>query len=166
VSGNETTRHLLANLLARVATEPSLLATLQADHTLIERAVEESLRVDPPVYTLLRNCERETDMFGEPMQPGEKIVFGVASANRDEALFDDPDAFRLDRPNFRDHVAFGAGPHICPGASLARLEGRVALETFIDRVGTVEPEPGWQPAKTPVFWANGPVDLPVRVTPL
>lgn len=165
VSGNETTRHLLANLLARVATEPDLLAALQADRSLVERAVEESLRVDPPVYTLLRNCERDTDMFGAPMQPGQKIVFGVASANRDEAIFDEPDAFKLDRANFREHVAFGAGPHICPGASLARLEGRVALDTFLERVGTVEPVPGWSPTKTPVFWANGPVDLPVRVTP-
>jgi cytochrome P450 len=165
VSGNETTRHLIANLLARVVSDPALFATLKADRSLVERAVEESLRLDPPVFTLLRNCEQETDMFGQAMKPGEKIVFGVASANRDEAVFEDPEAFRLDRPNVRDHVAFGGGPHICPGASLARLEGRVALDTFLDRVGSVAPEPGWARRKTPVFWANGPVDLPVRLTP-
>jgi cytochrome P450 len=163
VSGNETTRHLIANLLARVSTDPALFAALQADRSLVERAVEESLRLDPPVFTLLRNCEHETDMFGRRMVPGEKIVFGVASANRDEQVHDAPDEFRLDRPNFRDHVAFGGGPHICPGASLARLEARVALETFLDRVASVTPEPDWSWRKTPVFWANGPVDLRVRL---
>ena len=163
VSGNETTRHLIANLLLRVTVDPHLFATLKADRSLVERAVEESLRLDPPVFTLLRNCEQPTDMFGTAMNPGEKIVFGVASANRDEAVHDTPDAFRLDRPNFRDHVAFGGGPHICPGASLARLEARVALETFLDRVESVAPAPGWSWRKTPVFWANGPVDLPAEI---
>jgi cytochrome P450 len=165
VSGNETTRHLIANLLGRVCTQPDLFARLQADRSLVERAVEESLRLDPPVFTLLRNCEKPTDMFGAPMEAGEKIVFGVASANRDETVHEAPDEFRLDRPNFRDHVAFGGGPHICPGASLARLEARVALDTFLDRVGTAAPVDGWTWRKTPVFWANGPVDLPCALTP-
>ena len=165
VSGNETTRHLIANLLGRVCTQPELFARLQADRSLVERAVEESLRLDPPVFTLLRNCEKPTDMFGTPMEAGEKIVFGVASANRDETVHEAPDEFRLDRPNFRDHVAFGGGPHICPGASLARLEARVALDTFLDRVGTAAPVDGWTWRKTPVFWANGPVDLPCALTP-
>ena len=86
----------------------------------------------------------------------------MASANRDEAHFAAPDEFRIGRENARDHVAFGAGPHVCPGASLARLEGRVALETFVELVDGVEPESGWVPRKTPVFFANGPVDLRVR----
>jgi cytochrome P450 len=164
VSGNETTRHLIANLLARVSTDPELFAMLQADRSLVERAVEESLRLDPPVFTLLRNCEQSTEMFGPAMEPGEKVVFGVASANRDEAVHDDADSFRLDRTNFREHVAFGGGPHICPGASLARLEARVALETFLDRVASVAPTSDWTWRKTPVFWANGPVDLHVELT--
>ncbi len=164
VSGNETTRHLIANLLARVSTDPELFEMLQADRTLVERAVEESLRLDPPVFTLLRNCEMPTDMFGPAMEPGEKVVFGVASANRDEAVHVDADSFRLDRTNFREHVAFGGGPHICPGASLARLEARVALESFLDRVTSVTPTADWTWRKTPVFWANGLVDLKVNLT--
>jgi cytochrome P450 len=165
ISGNETTRHLIANLIATVVGDATLFATLKADRSLVERAVEESLRIDSPVHILLRNCNETTDMFGVEMQPGEKIAFGVASANRDETVFDDPDQFRLDRPNWREHFAFGGGPHICPGASVARLEARVALDTFLDRVDHVEPEPGWVRRKTPVFWANGPRDLPVRITP-
>ena len=163
ISGNETTRHLIANLIATVVSDPALFETLKADRSLVERAVEESLRIDSPVHVLLRNCEQATTMFGVEMQPGEKIAFGVASANRDESKYDDPHNFRLDRPNWREHFAFGGGPHICPGASLARLEARVALETFLDRVTTAETEPGWTRRKTPVFWANGPVDLPVRL---
>lgn len=164
VSGNETTRHLIANLLTTVATDPALFAALRADRSLVERAVEESLRMDPPVHVLLRNVEQDNDRFGVAMHAGEKVVFGVASANRDEAVFAEPHTFRLDRPNHREHFSFGGGPHICPGASLARLEARVALDTFLDRVGAVEVVEGWERTKCPVFWANGPIDLPVRVT--
>ena len=163
LAGNETTRQLLGNLLARLATDPPLFEQLKRDRSLIERAVEESLRIDPPFPMLLRNVERETTALGPPMCPGEKVVFGLASANRDETAHAAPDQFALDRSNWREHVAFGAGPHVCPGASLARLEGQVLLEVFLDRVAAVTPEPGWAPRKTPVFFANGPVDLRVRI---
>ncbi len=166
MSGNETTRHLIGNLLWRVISDPELFATLKADRGLCERAVEESLRLDSPVHMLMRDCTAETDVFGVPMRSGEKIVFGVASANRDEDYFDHPDEFRLDRARPKDHVAFGGGPHICPGASLARLEGRVALEVFLDRVAAAELAPGSTRRKTPVFWANGPHRLDALLTPL
>ena len=120
LAGNETTRQLLGNLLVRLVTDRALFARLQRDRSLVERAVEESLRIDPPFPMLLRNVERDTDVFGEAMCPGEKAVFGLASANRDETHFAHPDQFELDRGNWRDHIAFGAGPHVCPGASLAR----------------------------------------------
>ena len=97
-------------------------------------AVEESLRHDPPIRFLLRNCMQERELHGEQLDPGDKVAFGLLSANRDESVFDDPHAFRLDRPDPRGHVAFGGGPHVCPGASLARLEARVALGVFLDRV--------------------------------
>lgn len=164
ISGNETTRHLIANLLATVATRPDVFATLQADRSLVERAVEESLRVQPPIHILLRNVAADTSSLGRPMCAGEKIVFGLASANRDETVHEDPDEFRLDRPNWREHVAFGGGPHVCPGSALARLEARVVLETVLDRVGAIEVDDDWTWRKTPVFWGNGPVDLPVHLT--
>jgi cytochrome P450 len=164
ISGNETTRHLIANLLATVATRPDVFAALKADRSLVDRAVEESLRVDPPIHILLRNVAADTDVLGPAMCEGEKIVFGLASANRDERVHEDPDEFRLDRSNWREHVAFGGGPHVCPGSALARLEAKVVLETVLDRVDTLEVEEGWHWRKTPVFWGNGPVDLPVRLT--
>jgi cytochrome P450 len=163
LAGNETTRQLLGNLLARLATDRVLFERLRDDRSLVERAVEESLRIDPPFPMLMRNVEQEVTVFGPRMCPGEKVVFGLASANRDEAAYDEPDRFDLGRSNWREHVAFGAGPHVCPGASLARLEGQVLLETFLDRVAEVTPAPGWVPRKTPVFFANGPIDLPVHL---
>ena len=166
ISGNETTRHLIGNLFATVVGDPTLFARLKQarsddDRPLIERAVEESLRLDSPIHILLRNCLEPTEMFGVPMCPGDKVAFGIASANRDASHHASPDEFRLDRPNWRDHVAFGGGPHVCPGASLARLEARIALEVFLDRVDRVTIAPGWTRHKAPVFWANGPVDVQV-----
>lgn len=165
LGGNETTRHLIANLLARVATDPGLLERLRADPAAIAAAVDESLRLEPPVHQMIRTVEVPVDRFGPAMQPGDKIVYAVASANRDETVFDAPDTWRLDRENGTQHLAFGDGPHICPGQAIARLEGRVTTEVFVERVGTVAPVAGWRPRKVPVFWANGPVDLPVVLTP-
>jgi cytochrome P450 len=91
------------------------------------------------------------------------VAFGLASANRDPRTYDDPDAFRLDRPSPRDHLAFGGGPHVCPGAALARLEGRVALEVFVDRAHTARVVDGYRRKPVPVFWANGPRTLPVVI---
>jgi cytochrome P450 len=163
ISGNETTRHLLGNLLATLALEPDVFAALKADRSLVERAIEESLRLHSPIHVLLRNVVADTAVFGPEMEAGEKIVFGIASANRDETVHVDPDEFRLDRSNWRDHVAFGGGPHVCPGAALARLEAKILCETVLDRLDAIEVAPGWERRKTPVFWANGPVDLPVHV---
>lgn len=165
MSGNETTRHLIGNLLWRIIGDPELFAALKADRSLCERAVEESLRIDSPAHMLIRDCTADTDVFGAPMRNGDKIVFGVSSANRDEDYFEDPEEFRLDRDRPKDHVAFGGGPHICPGASLARLEGRVALEVFLDRVAAAELAPGCERQKTEVFWANGPDRLDAFLTP-
>ncbi|MDZ4825261.1 MAG: cytochrome P450 [Actinomycetota bacterium] len=164
MSGNETTRHLIANMLETVCTDPTLLARLGADRQLVPIVVEESLRHDSPIHVLMRDCLREVTIEGVTIPAGVKVAFGLASANRDARAHDVPDEFRLDRPSARDHLAFGGGPHVCPGASLARLEGRVALDVFLDRVDhalVVEP---YQREPVPVFWANGPRRLPVTLT--
>jgi hypothetical protein len=163
ISGNETTRHLIGNLLWRVVNDPGLFAALDADRSLISNAVEESLRLDPPVRFLMRNCMTDTQLHGESIPAGDKVVFGLASANRDESQFDDAQNFTLDRPDQRSHLAFGGGPHVCPGAALARLEARVAVEVFLDRVGSATAtEPGTYDG-VPVFWAHGPRVLRVRL---
>ena len=139
LSGNETTRHLLSNLLHRLATTNGLLETLRDRPELIPNAVEESLRLDSVIINLVRTVVRDSVFRGHAMQEGERVFFGVASANRDESIYEAPEEFRLDRPKPKGHAAFGGGPHVCPGASLARLEGRVVLEVAVERLSAVPP---------------------------
>jgi cytochrome P450 len=164
MSGNETTRHLIGNLLETVCADPALLDQLHGDADLQSTAVEESLRHDPPIHVLMRDCPHGATVDDTPIPAGTKVAFGLAAANRDPAMYDEPDAFRLDRPSARDHLAFGGGPHVCPGASLARLEGRIALEVFLDKVGTATLADGYRREPVPVFWANGPRTLPVTLS--
>lgn len=165
ISGNETTRHLISNLLWTIANDPALFARLRADRALIVNAVEESLRHDPPIQFLLRNCSTEAELHGAQLCPRDKVAFGLASANRDESRYEDPDTFVLDRADARSHLAFGGGPHICPGASLARLEARVAVEVLLDRVTAIRALAPDVYEEVPVGWAHGPRMLTVELTP-
>jgi len=144
MSGNETTRHLIANMLETVCTDALLFARLQTERDLVPTVVEESLRHDPPIHVLMRDCLEDVSIDGVTIPAGVKVGFGLASANRDERTYDDPGEFRVDRPSAKDHLAFGGGPHVCPGASLARLEGRVALDVFLDRVEQVSVYDGYR----------------------
>ncbi len=165
VAGNETTRNLLGNLIYRLAEDPARYAALRANRALIANAIEESLRFDSPVQLLARTCTGAIDVDGVPVEKGDRVLYSLASANRDERCFDAPDVFRLDRPRPRDHVAFGAGPHVCPGAFLARMEAKVTLETLLDRVQRIELAPDYVFDPNPVFWALGPRTLRVRLVP-
>jgi cytochrome P450 len=163
ISGNETTRHLIGNLLWRVTRDPALFDALQKNPSLIPAAVEECLRLDPPVKFLMRNCMMDGEVSGIEISAGEKVAFGLGSANRDAGHFDDADSFRLDRTEARSHLSFGGGPHVCPGAALARLEARVALEVFLDRVGSAQlSNPAYNAVE--VFWAHGPATLQAEIS--
>ena len=163
ISGNETTRNLIGNLLYMLASDPALFERLQADHDLVPTAVEESLRHDPPVQFLMRSCTQAAEVQGAQICPHDKVAFGIASANRDESVYDDPHAFRLDRPDPRNHLGFGGGPHVCPGATLARLEARVAVTVFLERVAGIRLADGQGYENVPVFWARGPRELRVEL---
>ena len=165
IAGNETTRNLLGNLIYRLAEVPSRYAALRADRELVPNAIEESLRFDSPVQLLARTCTEKIDVDGVPVAKGDRVLYSIASANRDERCISEPDQFRLDRPRPREHVAFGAGPHVCPGAFLARMEAKVALETLLDRVERIELARGYVFDPNPVFWALGPRTLRVRLVP-
>lgn len=162
IAGNETTRHAMGNLVQALALDPDLYARVCADRYLIPIAVEESLRHDSPTNLLMRDCIEPLEIGDAAIDTGDKVVFSVSSANRDETHYDDPESFRLDRPDPRDHLAFGAGPHICPGAALARLEARIFLDVLCDLVASLHFPDGYVPRKNPVFWSNGPAALPVR----
>ncbi|WP_436772589.1 cytochrome P450 [Yinghuangia sp. YIM S09857] len=165
ISGNETTRHLIGNLLYRLAADPGLFATLSADRSLIPAAVEESLRLDPPVRFLLRDCTEARAPRGVPIVTGDKVVFGIEPANRDPERFEAPTEFRLDRgPDSRRHLSFGGGPHVCPGALLARLEARVAVEELLTRATGMRLRDGHAFENVPTFWARGPQSVPVDIS--
>ncbi|HPG25560.1 MAG: cytochrome P450 [Spirochaetaceae bacterium] len=163
VAGNETTRNLIGNVLRRLALEPEILSRIHADPALIPRVVEESLRIEPPVQLTARTCTRDIRIDGVEVRKGDRLVLSLNAANRDETLYSDPDEFRLDRLRPRDHVGFGAGPHVCPGAYLARMETQVALEAFSNAVAEIRPAPGYVDDPNPVYWAHGPRTLRVRL---
>ena len=161
VAGNETTRNLIGNCLHVLATASDLYARVRSDRALIPVLVEESLRHDSPVQVLARAVLGDTEIAGQPLHPGDRVVFGVASANRDGAVYERADEFRLDRARPRDHLAFGTGPHVCPGATLARLETVTLLDALCDRVASIRLVDGFEPVPNPVFWALGHRSLPV-----
>jgi cytochrome P450 len=161
VAAYETTAQLIGNLLYRVLADPAVLEALRADPSLVPVAVEESLRMDPPATAMFRTVAETTQFSGETLEPGAKVCLGIASANRDESVFPDPDTFRLDRPNSDRHLAFGRGRHLCIGNDLARLEARVVLEIFLEQAGDAALAPGFVYKKTTPFFASGPQTLDV-----
>jgi cytochrome P450 len=163
IAGNETTRNLIGNCFHRLARDAELYARLRAEPALVGPLIEESLRLDAPVQLLARTCTRPIELDGVRIEAGERVLFSLAAANRDPLRWQAPVEFRLDRADPRDHLGFGAGPHICPGAYLARLETRVALETCLARVAQLELAPGYVWDPNPVFWAQGPRSLRVRL---
>ena len=163
VAGSETTRNLIANIALTLAQRPALLDHLRHHPADIPLAIEESLRLDPPLAFLLRRCTEAVTVAGVDLAKGSQVAFGLASANRDEAVFEDPDTFVVAREGVRSHLSFGDGPHVCPGAGLARLEARLAIETLVARVGHLDLEPGYEFRKSAVPFVNGPQTLPVRL---
>jgi len=135
VGGNETTTSLITNLFWRLLDAPEVLARLRSDPDLDTTAVEESLRLDAPVLGLYRTAVGEQQLGDATLDDRAKIMATFAAANRDPAVFEDPDNFRLDRDpeQLRKHLAFGLGRHFCPGAHLSRLEARIALRLTLDR---------------------------------
>lgn len=164
LGGISTTTNLLGNLLLRVLRDRGLHARLRAEPALIPAAVEESLRLDPPVLFLMRVCRRATVIAGVAIEPGATVLVGIASANRDEAVFEEPDVFRLDRGLPR-HISFSGGAHHCIGAGLARVVGEEAVGAFVEAfdVGDVELAPGFEFKGVPVFLEYGPERLEVLV---
>ncbi|HLY82479.1 MAG TPA: cytochrome P450 [Acidimicrobiales bacterium] len=134
VAGNETTRNLISHGLHALIEHPDEKAKLVARPDLIPGAVEEMLRWATPVMHFRRTATKATDIGGHPIAEGDKVVIWYSSANRDEAVFDDPYTFDVTRrPN--PHVAFGGGgPHFCLGANLARMEIRVVFEELMRRI--------------------------------
>jgi cytochrome P450 len=132
IAGHETTTNLLSNSAVVLAQHPESRRQLADNPALVPAAVEELLRYDSPVQGLGRTLTRQVDLHGQPMKAGDTVLLLFGSANRDDHAFPDADRFDINRRPERQ-VAFGRGIHFCLGASLARLEARVALQALLAR---------------------------------
>jgi hypothetical protein len=132
-AGFETTVNLLGNGIRMLLDNPEHLRTLSQRPELWPNAVEEILRVESPVQLTARIALNDTEIAGRPVSQGDLVVVYVAAANRDPAVFADPNAFDIERDNAGKHLAFSGGRHFCLGAALARAEGEVGLRSFFDR---------------------------------
>lgn len=132
VGGNLTTTDLIGNGVRLLLLNPTELAKLRADPSIINAVVEEVLRYEPPVDVTARIAPAPMDVGGCPLRQGQSLTVSLRGANRDPEVFDDPHRFNVSRKH-RPHVAFGGGAHICIGAPLARLEAQVALVKLFER---------------------------------
>ncbi|APE24885.1 MULTISPECIES: cytochrome P450 family protein [Streptomyces] len=163
IAGHETTVNLIANTVRNLLTHPEQLAALRADPDLLDGTIEESLRYDGPVETGTFRFTREAvTIGGREIAAGQYVLVGIGALDRDPARFPDPDRFDI-RRDTRGHLAFGHGIHYCLGAPLARLEGRIALRTLLDRFPDLELDPEGEPWEwLPGLLMRGVRHLPVR----
>lgn len=131
VAGTETTRNLISAGVALLAAHPDQRRRLAEDPELLPGAVEEMLRVSSPVLAFCRTAIADTEIRGQAIAAGDYVAMLYASANRDEEIWPEPDRFDISRGTERPHVAFGFGPHVCLGATLARMEARVLFEQLL-----------------------------------
>ncbi len=163
IAGNETTRIAIAQGVLAFCEHPQQWERLRADPSLMEPATEEVLRWTCPTHFMRRTATVDTELGGAPIRAGDKVVLWYVSGNRDEAEFDDPDAFDIGRSPNR-HLSFGrGGPHLCLGAHLARLEVRIVLAALARRVARFEL--AGEPRRIRSNFTNGLRALPIRAVP-
>lgn len=160
VNAGETTRSLLAFIMALLAQHPDQQRLLAERPELIPNAVEETLRYSPLNWSGCRTAVEDVEIRGQKVKRDDYVVMAYASANRDEDIWDRPDEYDITRPFDRDHQSFGYGEHSCPGALLARTDAITVLERLVARF------PRWELAGEPVRWSNpfiqGMGSLPLR----
>jgi cytochrome P450 len=144
--GIETTEGMIANALAQLMERPEQLALVRADPGLLDAAIEESLRLEPAASVIDRYATVDASLGGASIARGDLVRVSVAGANRDPAVFADPDRFDPGRSGPRGHLAFAHGPHVCVGIHLARLEARGAIAGLLDRLRGLRVDPA-RPAR-------------------
>ncbi len=132
--GIETTEGMIANALLHLLSSPAQLELVLADRGLVPAAIEESLRLEPAAAVVDRFATRDAWLGGASVRAGDQVTVSIAGANRDPAVFGEPDVFDVRRPNAARHLAFAHGPHFCLGAHLARLEAQVAIGILLGRL--------------------------------
>lgn len=158
-AGHDTTSSTTAAALWAMAENPDQFAKVAADQSLIPGLIEESIRWATPVKHFMRTATDDAELGGKKIAKGDWLFLSYPSGNRDEAVFDKPFEFRVDRtPN--KHVAFGYGAHVCLGQHLARMEMRILWEEFFKRVASVEMNGA--PRRMAASFVCGPKSVPIR----
>lgn len=163
VAGNETTIRALADIILNLDTMPGVWDRLRDDEQFRRGVVEEGIRLAAPVMGLWRKATCDTEIGGVMIPTDSTLFLAFSSANRDDSVFEDPDAFDPLRQNVREHLAFGHGIHVCVGAGLARIEAMSALRALADNVSALEVVDRDALRYGPSYGLRGLMGLPVRV---
>jgi len=159
-AGAETTYRSSSNLLFGLLTHPDQLDALRADRALMPKAIEEGLRWEPPLTTIVRTATRDTVVDGVDVPAGAVVITNMGSANHDEKYWERSEEFDIHREQ-RQHLAFAFGPHMCLGMHLARMETRVVLERIFDRLPNLRLDPAADAPQITGMTFRAPPALPV-----
>jgi len=160
-AGHETTVNLIGNGLLALHRHPDQLRLLKENPALIANAIEELLRYDSSVQLTGRTALENVSVGGVDVAMGESVLCLLGAANRDPAVYPDPDRLDITRSNVRP-MSFGGGIHFCLGAQLARIEGEIAIATLLRRLPDLELDDLWRPDWRPTFVLRGLNRLPSR----
>ena len=164
VGGNDTTRNTMSASVLNLDRNPEQFRKLVADQSLIPSMVAETVRWQTPLAHMRRTAKIDTELGGQQIKAGDKVVMWYISGNRDERVFERPDSFIIDRPNVRKHLSFGFGIHRCMGNRLAELQLKVLWEEILKRFGRLEVV--GEPERTPSSFVHGYTSLRVIAHPL
>ena len=161
VGGNDTTRNSMSGMVEAFDTYPAELARLRADPSLIPNAAQEIIRWQSPVTHMRRTALADTDLGGQRIRAGEKVVMWYISANRDETVFPDAERFDVGRDNARRHIGFGHGIHRCVGARLAEVQLQAVIDQIVKLPGRIVPQ--GKPTRLASPFLHGFTAMPVKI---
>ena len=161
IAGNETTRNTLTGGLMALTDNPEEREKLLKNPALISNATDEMLRWVTSVIYFRRTATKDTNIRGQDIKAGDKVVMWYGSANRDEDIFKDGHLFRVDRENAKKHLAFGAGEHLCLGNRLGHMQIRILFEELLDRFPNIHSTS--DPVRIPSNFLAGISELKVRI---
>jgi cytochrome P450 len=159
LAGAETTNHAIGTAFVAMLADRELMERVRADRTLVPKLLEEAMRWESPVSTIMREASRDTRIGDVEIEKGTEIICHLGSANRDERQFKDPDTFDIDREDC-DAIPFGYGRHYCAGSHLAKMEAEIGINALLDRMGNIRAVPG-EEYSVVGFSFRGPDRLPV-----
>lgn len=159
LAGAETTNHLIGTMLVALLADPTLMERVRADRSLVPALLQEAMRWESPVSTIMRDATCDTEICGVPIEKGTDVICHLGSANRDERQFTDPDTFNIDREDC-DPIPFGYGRHYCAGSHLAKMEAEIGVNALLDRLGNIQAVPG-EEFSVVGFSFRGPDRIPV-----